>query len=217
MSEKITFKPGTMLNPVPAVMVSCGSCPEEHNIITVAWTGIVNSEPPMTYVSVRPGRYSHHIIAENREFVINLTTEALVRQTDWCGVKSGRDVDKFEQLGLTKLECQEVRCPMIAESPVNLECKVLEVKSYGTHDMFIAEIVAVHVNRDLMDENQRFCLEKAGLLAYCHGHYYGLQKKALGRFGYSVMKKKTAKRLARERKPASTNGGARADSKKKRT
>ena len=206
--EKITFKPGTMLNPVPAVMVSCGSTPQEHNIITVAWTGIINSEPPMTYVSVRRNRHSHGILMKNREFVINLTTEALARQTDWCGVRSGRDEDKFEAMKLTKLPCDLVSCPMIGESPVNLECKVVEVKSYGTHDMFIAEIVSVHVDQALMDENQRFCLERANLITYCHGHYYGLQKKPIGRFGYSVMKPKTAKKLAKKnRKPQGRGAG----------
>ncbi|MBQ1216262.1 MAG: flavin reductase family protein [Firmicutes bacterium] len=195
MIEKVTFKPGTMLNPVPAVMVSCGSTEEEHNIITVGWTGIVNTEPPMTYVSVRRNRHSHDIIERNGEFVINLTTEDLVKQTDWCGVRSGKNEDKFKAMQLTKMECDVVKCPMIGESPVNLECKVVEQKVYGTHDMFIAEIVAVHVNKALMDENDRFCLEKAGLMAYSHGHYYGLQKKPLGRFGFSVMKPKTAKKL----------------------
>lgn len=196
MKEKITFKPGTMLNPIPAVMVSCGSTKEEHNIITVAWTGIVNSQPPMTYVSVRPDRHSHDIIERNGEFVINLTTEELVKKTDWCGVKSGRDEDKFEAMELTKLECSLLSCPMIGEAPVNLECRVVEVKRLGSHDMFLAEIVAVHADVDLMDENQRLCLERAHLITYCHGHYYGLRKRPLGRFGYSVMKPKTARRLA---------------------
>lgn len=195
MIEKVSFKPGTMLNPVPAVMVSCGSTEEEHNILTVAWTGIINTEPPMTYVSIRRNRHSHDIVEKNGEFVINLTTEDLVKQTDWCGVRSGRDENKFQAMGLTKMECDHVKCPMIGESPVNLECKVVEQKVYGTHDMFIAEIVAVHVNKALMDENDRFCLEKAGLITYSHGHYYGLQKKPLGRFGFSVMKPKTAKKL----------------------
>lgn len=194
MNEKVSFRPGTMLNPVPAVMVSCGSSKEEHNIITIAWTGIVNSEPPMTYVSVRRSRHSHKIIEKNKEFVINLTTEALAYATDWCGVKSGRDTDKFEAMHLQKLSASQVACPMIAEAPVNLECRVVAQHSYGTHDMFVAEIVAVHAQRSLMDKNGRLCLEKAGLLAYCHGHYYGLKPQDVGSFGFSVMKPKTARR-----------------------
>lgn len=202
MKQKITFKPGTMLNPVPAVMVSCGSSEEEHNIITAAWTGIINSQPPMTYVSIRPSRHSHGIIQKNGEFVINLTTEELARKTDWCGVKSGRDENKFEAMELTKMACDHLACPMIAEAPVNLECRVVEVKSYGSHDMFIAEILGVHVDAALMDEQQRLCLERAHLIAYCHGHYYGLQRKPIGRFGFSVMKPKTAKRLRKANQKA---------------
>ena len=168
----------------------------------------------MTYVSIRRNRHSHKIVEKNGEFVINLTTEALVKATDWCGVRSGRDEDKFQAMGLTKMECDHVKCPMIGESPVNLECKVVEQKVYGTHDMFIAEIVAVHVNKELMDENDRFCLEKAGLICYSHGHYYGLQEKPLGRFGYSVMKPKTAKKIkGQERQNARKQFMAKATSK----
>lgn len=196
--SKTTFKPGTMLNPVPAVMVSCGSVPEEENIITIAWTGIINSEPPMTYVSVRKSRFSHDVIEREGEFVINLTTEALAKAADFCGVRSGRDVDKFKEMGLTKEKADIVKCPMIAESPVSLECRVVEMRSWPTHDMFMAEIVSVHADTSLIDENGKFALEKAQLVAYSHGEYFGLQKRPLGRFGYSVMKPKTKKRIAGE-------------------
>ena len=159
---KIQFKPGTMLNPVPAVMVSCGNG-DEKNIITIAWTGIVNTDPPMTYVSVRKERHSHDIIKKTGEFVINLTTEKLAFATDYCGVRSGRDVDKFKEQNLTPAESQVVSCPSIAESPVNIECRVTEIKELGSHDMFLAEIVSVSVDEDLMDEKGRLCLEEAGL------------------------------------------------------
>lgn len=196
---KLTFKPGTMLNPVPAVMVSCGD-EKEKNIITIAWTGIINSDPPMTYVSVRKERHSHDIIKRTGEFVINLTTEKLAFATDYCGVRSGRDVDKFKEQNLTPEKSKVVSCPSIAESPVNIECRVTEVKELGTHDMFMAEIVSVSVDEELMDETGKFCLEEAGLLAYNHGHYFALRKTPLGRFGYSVMKAKTKKKLNSQRK-----------------
>ena len=200
--SKTTFKPGTMLNPVPAVMVSCGSCPEEENIITIAWTGIINSDPPLTYISVRKSRFSHAVLEKEREFVINLTTEELVKAADYCGVRSRRDVNKFEELKLEKEYGDIVKCPMIAKSPVNLECKVQDVQSFATHDMFIAEIVSVHVDTKLLDEKGRFELEKAGLVAYSHGEYFGLAKRPLGKFGFSVMKPKTKKRIASERRNA---------------
>lgn len=193
---KKTMKPATLLMPLPAVMVSCGSL-EKPNIITIAWTGIVNSTPPMTYISVRKSRYSHDLIAESGEFVINLTTEALTFATDYCGVKSGREVDKFTEKKLTPLAAGEISCPMIAESPINLECKVREIHEYPSHDMFIAEIVAVHVDEELIDEKGRFEMEKAGLMAYVHGQYFGIKKQPLGRFGYAVMKPKTKKKISR--------------------
>lgn len=201
---KIQFKPGTMLNPVPAVMVSCGTG-DEKNIITIAWTGIVNTDPPMTYVSVRKERHSHDIIKKTGEFVINLTTEKLAFATDYCGVRSGRDVDKFREQNLTPAESQVVSCPSIAESPVNIECRVTEIKELGSHDMFLAEIVSVSVDEELMDEKGRLCLEEAGLIAYNHGHYFGLKKNEIGRFGYSVMKPKTRKRYNREKRNNSIN------------
>jgi flavin reductase (DIM6/NTAB) family NADH-FMN oxidoreductase RutF len=198
--SKITFKPGTMVNPVPVVMVSCGSSEEEYNIITIAWTGIVNSEPPMTYISVRKSRHSHGLIEKSKEFVINLCTEELARQTDFCGVKSGRDMNKFKEQGLTSVKAEHVACPMIQESPVNIECRVREIHEYPSHDMFIADIIAVHADEKLMDEKGKLELEKAGLICYSHGDYFALHKKPLGKFGFSVMKKKTKKRLENEKK-----------------
>lgn len=203
--EKRSFKPGAMLNPVPAVMVSCGN-KEEKNIITIAWTGIVNSDPPMTYVSIRKERHSYSIIKKTGEFVINLCTEDLVFAADYCGVKSGRDTDKFKDRDLTPVVGEQVRCPAIKESPVNIECKVKEVHSYGSHDMFVAEIVNVQVDENLIDDKGRICLERAGLVSYSHGEYFGLKKEALGRFGYSVMKPKTRKRLAAEKRRKNYKG-----------
>lgn len=204
---KVEFKPGTMLNPVPAVMVSCGD-EKEKNIITIAWTGIVNTNPPMTYVSIRKERHSHDIIKRTGEFVINLTTEELAFATDYCGVRSGRDVDKFKEQKLTAIESKVVSCPSISESPVNIECKVTEIKELGSHDMFLAEIVSVSVDDSLMDETGRLCLDEAGLIAYNHGHYFPLKKKEIGKFGYSVMKPKTKKRIEaekRKKRHSSTN------------
>lgn len=195
---KKSFKPGTLLSPVPAVMVSCGDG-EEKNIITIGWTGIINSDPPITYISVRKSRHSHHIIEKTGEFVINLTTEKLAFAADYCGVKSGRDVDKFKEMNLTPEACEIVKCPMIEQSPVNLECRVLEVKSYPTHDMFIAEIVAMHIDDEIVDEKGRIDMSQAGLIAYIHGEYFGIKKSSLGRFGYSVMKPKTRKRINRQK------------------
>ena len=197
--RKVTFKPGTMLNPVPVVMVSCGTEPENHNIITIAWTGIVNSEPPMVYISVRKSRYSHELIEKSGEFVINLPTVELAEATDYCGVKSGRNVNKFQEMKLTSMAATEVGCPMIAEAPVNLECKVSQVMSFPSHDMFLADIVAVHVDESLLNDKGRLELEKAGLICYSHGEYFPLDKHALGKFGYSIMKPKTKKRIAREK------------------
>lgn len=209
--SKVIMKPGTMLSPVPAVMVSCGdatgqSCGDaagqstKHNIITIAWTGIINSDPPMTYVSVRKSRFSHDIIARTGEFVINLVNRDLAFAADFCGVRSGRDIDKFEKCKLTPVASQVVSCPSIEESPVNIECRVTEVKELGSHDMFVAEIVSVSADDGLMDAKGALRLDKAGLVAYSHGHYYALQRSELGRFGYSVMKPKTRKRYAAEKR-----------------
>lgn len=194
---KKTFKGGAMLNPVPAVMVSCGN--SRPNIITIAWTGIVNSNPPMTYISVRKERYSHDIIKDTGEFVINLCTEELVFATDYCGVRSGRDTDKFKEMKLTPEKSEMLRCPMIKESPVNIECRVREVAELGSHDMFIADILKVHVDEQYIDKSGRIRLDKASLVAYNHGEYFGLKRQPLGRFGFSVMKPKTRKRINREK------------------
>ena len=188
---KDIWKPGTVIYPVPAVMVSCGDM-ENKNIITVAWTGTINSDPAMTYVSIRPERYSHDIIAEKGEFVINLPCEAIVKATDLCGVKSGREVDKFELAGLTAEPSNVVQAPGIAQCPISLECKVREITKLGSHDMFLADIVAVDVDPKFVDEKGALHLEKAGLLAYAHGSYYTLGK-ALGTFGFSVRKKPVKK------------------------
>lgn len=190
---KIRSKPGPMTAPLPAVMVSCGDM-ENSNIITVAWTGIINSHPPMTYISVRPGRLSHGIISRHGEFVINLTTADLARAMDLCGVRSGRDTDKFSQLHLTREEAVTVSAPMIAESPVNIECKVTEVRRYPSHDMFIAEITMVHIDEKYVDEKGAYDYAAMDLVAFSHGRYYRLDPEEIGFFGYSVMKPKTAKK-----------------------
>ena len=193
---KLQWKPGTLLAPAPPALVSCGTM-EEHNVLTAAWTGIVNSEPPMTYVSIRPQRHSHSIIKEKGEFVINLPTEAIVKATDLCGVKSGRDVDKFALAGLTAEPSNRGAAPGIAVCPISLECKVREVTHLGSHDMFLADIVAVDVDPKYVDEKGALHMEKAGLLAYAPGAYFGLGKQ-LGTFGFSVRKKP----LKKGRKPA---------------
>ena len=186
---KIQWKPGNMVYPLPAVMVSCADQEGNSNIITVAWTGTVCTNPPMAYISVRPERHSYKMIRETGEFVINLTTKDLAFATDFCGVRSGKDVDKFAEMKLTKEEASVVSVPMIGESPVNIECKVTEVKELGSHHMFLADVVAVHVDDKYMNENQKFELGKAKPLAYSHGEYYNLGE-LLGTFGYSVKKKK---------------------------
>ena len=197
---KIEFKPGTMLNPVPAVMVSCGD-ETEQNIITIAWTGIVNTDPPMTYISVRKERHSHDIIARTGEFVIESDYEGsgicngLLRCKIWT-----KSEMNFKEMDLTPAKSRKVSCPSIGESPVNLECKVLDVREFPTHDMFLAEIIGVSVEASLMDEKGRLRLEDAGLIAYSHGSYVALQHKELGTFGYSVMKPKTRRRIAAQKR-----------------
>ena len=185
---KTVWKGGTILAPIPPVMVSCGTL-LEPNILTIAWTGIINSDPPMTYISVRKERFSHHIIEQNREYVINLPSISMAKACDFCGVKSGRFVNKFKECGLTATSSSIISAPQVLEAPVSLECKVLTINSYGTHDMFISEIVAVNVEDKYIDERGRFCLEKAGLIAYVHGGYYTLGR-YLGKFGFSVEKKR---------------------------
>ena len=196
---KRTFGPGTMLNPVPVVMVSCGDM-EKPNIITVAWTGTVNSEPPMVYISVRKSRYSHDIIKDSGQFVINLTNEKLAKATDFCGVRSGRDLDKFKETGLTAVPSKVVSCPSILEAPANLECEVTEIHEYPSHDMFVAKVVSVTVDEELMDENDKLRLDLADLLVYNHGSYQKVNRREIGGFGFSVMKKKTRRRRAAQKR-----------------
>ena len=184
---KQLWKPGNMLYPLPVVMVSVADKEGRNNIITIAWAGTICSNPPMVSISVRPERYSYDIIKETGEFVINLTTKDLTFATDYCGVKSGRDVDKFKEMGLTALPGKEVKAPLIAESPVNIECKVTQEIPLGSHDMFLAEVVAVHVDEKYMDEKGKFRLDKAEPIAYSHGDYLATGE-LLGTFGYSVKK-----------------------------
>ena len=179
-----SFKPGTLHAPLPAVMATVGTM-DNANIITVAWTGILSSDPARTYISVRPSRYSHKLLSENGEFVINLTTEALARATDYAGIYTGAKVDKFEKLGLTKVPSEAVATPTIAESPLALECRVFEVLHFGTHDVFMADIVSVSCDDSILDEKGKICLERAGLMAYAHGEYFALGK-SIGRFGFSA-------------------------------
>ena len=184
---KTIWKPGTFIYPIPAVMVSCGTM-EKSNIITVAWTGILNTNPAIVYISVRPTRYSYNIIKEQGEFVINLTTKDLVRATDWCGVKTGAKVDKFKEMKLHKEKAKFVQCPLIKESPVSIECKVKEIKELGSHHMFISEVLSIDADEKYIDEKGAFDISKCDLIAYANGGYYSLGKK-LGKFGFSVQKK----------------------------
>ncbi|MEY8356267.1 flavin reductase family protein [Lachnospiraceae bacterium 54-53] len=196
-AEKVTWKPGNMLYPVPAVMVSCGREGEKPNIITVAWAGTVCSSPAMLSISIRRERYSYDIIKDTREFAVNLVTRELIRATDYCGVKSGRDVDKFAEMKLTPFELEHIKAPGIRESPVNLACRVVEIKHLGSHDLFLAEVMGVTVDSRYMDEKGKFHLNQAGLVSYSHGEYFELGKK-LGSFGYSV--KRAGKKPAGRRK-----------------
>ena len=186
--SKLQWKGSTLLAPVPAALVSCGTL-EKPNALTIAWTGITCSDPPMTYISVRPERYSYDIIKESGEFVINLTSGAMARATDFCGVRSGREMDKLAATGLTVEPAKEIAAPVIAQSPLALECRVKQIIPLGSHDMFLAEIVAVDVEERLLDEAGKLHLEKAGLMAYSHGEYFAMGKK-IGSFGYSVRKKR---------------------------
>lgn len=190
MSRTI-WKPGTFIYPLPAVMVSCGDM-ENSNIITVAWTGILNTNPAMCYISVRPERYSYKIIKETKEFVINLTNKDLVYATDWCGVKTGAKVDKFKEMNLIKEKAKNVKCPIIKQSPVAIECKVKEVKEFGSHHMFIAEVVSIDADDKYINEKGTFDIGKCDLITYANGKYYTLGKQ-IGKFGFSVQKKKNRK------------------------
>ena len=184
---KQKWKPGNMVYPLPAVLVTCRDKDGNDNVLTVAWTGTVCTNPPMAYISVRPSRYSYEMIKDTGEFAINLTTEELSFATDFCGVQSGRDVDKFEKCKLHKEEADEINVPLIVESPVNIECRVKEMHEYGSHTMFVADVLAVHADEAYMNETGKFELEKANLLAYSHGTYYGLTSPK-GTFGYSIKK-----------------------------
>ena len=194
---KQLWKPGNMIYPLPAVMVSVTDGEGHDNIITVAWTGTVCTNPAMAYISVRPSRYSYDMIRKTGEFVINLTTEKLAYATDFCGVRSGRDVDKFRKLNLTKEKAQFVSAPMIGEAPVSIECRVREVKELGSHDMFLADVLAVHADEAYMDKNNRFRLNDAGLLVYSHGENLAGGRK-VGTFGYSVKKKQQKKQMQKK-------------------
>ena len=189
--SKVVWKGGTLLSPVPPVMVSCGDM-EKSNIITIAWTGILNSNPPKTYVSIRPQRHSFEIIKNTKEFVINLTPSSLVKQADYCGIYTGAKVDKFEKCKFTKGKACTVGCPIIEECPMNLECKVTDIVELGSHHMFIADITAINVDEGLLGEDGKLHLEKAKLAAFAHGEYYELGKK-IGNFGFAVNKKKNKK------------------------
>lgn len=194
---KVKWRGGALLAPVPPVMVSCGDM-DRSNIVTVAWTGILNTIPPKTYISLRPSRYSYEIIQETREFVINLTPAELIRTADSCGVYTGRKVDKFKKYALTKAEAFEVGAPLIGECPLSLECRVTDVVPLGTHDMFIADIVAVDVDESLLDKDGKLNLDRAHLAAFAHGEYFELGKK-IGSFGFSVKKKKKAPTAKKQR------------------
>ncbi|MBI4856610.1 MAG: flavin reductase family protein [Acetobacterium woodii] len=189
--SKIKWPGSVLLAPVPPVLVTCGDGDNE-NIITIGWTGVLNTKPPMTYISLRPSRLSYEIISTTREFTINLSTVDLVKAVDFCGVKSGRDINKFEAMNLKSVPGESVKCPMLAASPLSMECRVKEIIPLGTHELFMAEIMTVHVEDALIDANGKLHMDKANLLAYVHGEYFGLGEK-YGSFGYSVRKKKKKK------------------------
>ena len=196
---KVTWKAGTMLAPVPPALISCGTI-EKPNVMTAAWTGIICTEPTLVYVSIRPSRYSNELIRQTGEFVINIPTTKLAKAVDLCGIKSGRGINKFQLAGITAAPCEKINAPQVSEAPVSLECKVKEITSLGTHDMFLAEVVAVDVDEAYINGKQALDLQKAGLLAYAHGFYYGLGRK-IGKFGWSVEKKSTKrKRSVRQQK-----------------
>lgn len=186
--EKVSWKGGTLLSPVPAVLVSCGTM-EKPNALTIAWTGITCSDPPRTYISVRPERHSYDIIKKSGEFVINMMPSSFVRQVDYCGIKSGKTEDKLAKNRLVPQECTNISAPQIAQSPITLECKVYDIIPQGSHDMFLADILSVNIDKELLDERGRLKIEKAGLMTYAHGTYFALGKK-IGTFGFSVKPKR---------------------------
>lgn len=188
--SKQNWKPGTLVYPLPAAMVSVGATPDEYNIITISWLGTICSDPAMCYISVRPNRYSYEILKKNGEFVINLTNEELAKATDWCGVKSGKDINKFKEMDLTPQKASVVNAPIIGESPLSIECRVKEIISLGSHDMFIADVVNIQADERFIDSTTgEFRLDQAKLIAYSHGHYYKLGEE-IGKFGWTVQKKK---------------------------
>ncbi len=206
MVEKTTFpKPGNFLYPVPAVMVSCMDQEKKPNIITIAWTGTVCSDPPMVSISVRKSRYSYNLIKESGEFVINLTTRKLAKAADYCGVRSGRELDKFESCGLHPQKSSVIECPLIAESPVNIECRLKQVIELGSHDLFLAEVVAVDVDSAYIDEKGSFHMDEVDLIAYSHGSYQALGQ-VLGTFGYSVRKKEAKAKKGKKEKEKKSLG-----------
>ena len=190
---KKSYKPGTMIYPLPAVLVSCGATPDEYNVMTASWTGTVCSNPPMCYVSIRPERYSYDIIKRTGCFVINLTNKDLARATDFCGVRSGRDMDKFKEAGITPGKAEVVAAPIVEEAPVSIECKVVDIKPLGSHDMFLAEVVNVLVDAKYIDKDDKLDMAAMNLIAYSHGEYFDVTNPA-GFFGWSVRKKKVIKR-----------------------
>lgn len=197
---KQVWKAGNMVYPLPAVMVSTADKNGSSNILTIAWTGTICTNPAMVYISVRPERYSYHMIKESGEFVINLTTEQLARATDYCGVRSGKDVDKWKEAHLTPGKSEKLEyAPVIEECPVNIECKVTEIKELGSHHMFLAEVLAVQIDEQYLNEKNKFELNKTGLMAYSHGEYLSLGKK-IGTFGYSVKKKKSKSKQKKKKK-----------------
>lgn len=193
--NKVAWQGGALLGPLPAVMVSCGDM-ENSNVITVAWCGITNTIPPKTYVSIRPSRYSYNIIKEKKEFVINLTPSALAKKADWCGIYTGKRVDKFKECGFTKERASKIDAPLISECPISIECKVTDIIPLGSHDMFLADIVAVNVEKSLL-EGDKLCINRAHLCAFAHGEYYKLGER-IGKFGFSVKKKKMPNKSAKK-------------------
>lgn len=186
--SKVQWKGSTLLSPLPPAMVTCRDGGRD-NVLTIGWTGILNSQPPKTYISVRPERFSYEMIASSRVFAVNLTTTAMVRAADFCGVRSGKDLDKFAKCHMERVEASLIDCPLLADAPISLECRVTDIVHLGSHDMFLADIVAVDVNEELLDSDGKLHIEKASLAAYAHGSYYALGKK-IGSFGYSVKKKR---------------------------
>lgn len=198
--NKQKWKGGALLAPLPPALVTCGTM-EKPNVLTIAWTGITNTVPPKTYISVRPSRFSYRLIKESGEFVINLTTKNLVKVADFCGVRSGANTDKFKLMDITPQQSSEVNAPMLAESPVSIECRVTDIIPLGSHDMFMADIIAVNVADELIDKNGKLNLDKCGLVAFAHGEYFSLGEK-LGTFGYSVRKKPKKKNFKNNKKRA---------------